>query len=202
MAKELMMMKLSTNRKIGVFSQSNYGKTYLVKSLIEFICRSGGRVVVYDTDHMDSRFKFSSVKGCKVFKPATGRECDPKYLDWFLTQMKAKYSDFYVFIDDLDSFFDEHSSLGFDFGELKSLASKGRHQRIGLIYATKMCSFLPTQIIQNTNLFYIGSFPTAKSIKQIDKVVSMDDILKLNYASHEFIEIDAENNYTKRIVIA
>jgi len=195
------MTKFSVNRKIGVFAISNAGKTYLIKSIIEYLCSQGEQVVIYDTDHMDgNKFDFTGIKGCHPFNPKVGMEDNPEYLNKFLTVIKSKYSNFYLFIDDVDSFFDEHGANAFDFGELKSLASKGRHQRIGLIYASKMASFLPSQLIQNTNLFYVGTFPTERSIKQLDKIVSFKEIHGLNFEAHEFLEIDAENNFKKRVV--
>lgn len=196
------MANFSVNRKIGVYAQSNYGKTWLIRELIKYYASNGVPVVVYDTDHMDLKYKFSAIKNCIVFQPAVGKEDDPQYLNKFLNVLKSKYSNFMVFIDDLDSFFDSNSALSFEFEALKSAASKGRHQRMGLIYASKMAAYIPTQLVQNTNLFYIGSFPTAKSIKSIDKIVSFDDIKKLDYQQHEFIEIDCEQNFAKRLVKA
>ena len=197
------MPKITTNRKIGVFAISNAGKTYLVYKLIGFLCGRGERVIMYDTDHMDkNKFAFSKIKGCSVFDPAIGKENNPNYFNKFLMVVKSQYSNCWLFVDDIDSFFDEHGQNAFEFGELKSLASKGRHQRMGFIYASKMASFLPSQLIQNTNLFYIGTFPTEKSIKPIEKIVSFDEVHALSFEKHEFLEIDADNNFKKRVVIA
>jgi hypothetical protein len=194
------MVKISTDRKIGIYAQSSYGKTWLAKRIIEFICKNNGRVVVYDTDYNDSKYHFSDIKNCHVFKPDNRNNDNPKYLNEFLLEIRQNYSDLFIFIDDIDVFFNKSSVLSFDFAELKDAASRGRHQRIGLIYTSKIASYIPTQLVQNTNLFYIGVFPTLKSVKSLDTIVDYEDIKKLDYNKHEFLEIDGMNNYSKRVV--
>ena len=194
------MPELSTDRKIGVYAQSNYGKTYLVRKIISYICSNGKAVIVYDTDYNDRKFKFSEIENCHVFKPDNKNNDNPKYLNEFILEIRQRYKDLFIFIDDIDVFFNKSSVLSFDFAELKDAASRGRHQRIGLIYTSKVASFIPTQLVQNTNLFYIGVFPTLKSMKALDSIVSYEDIKKLDYNKREFLEIDGFNNFKKRIV--
>lgn len=200
------MPSIDTNRKIGIFAQSNAGKTYLVMKLIRYICSNGDNVAIYDTDHMDrNKYDFSGISGCYVFNPAIGKEDNPTYLNKWLLAIKASKrpgTKLFVFIDDIDSFFDEHNANAFDFGELKNLASKGRHQGIGILYASKFTSWLPTQLIQNTNLFYIGAFPNEKSFKKLEAIVKFAEIKALDFSKHEFLEIDVDNNFKKRVVIA
>ena len=194
------MPELSTDRRIGVYAQSNYGKTWLVKRLIEYLCKQGKHAIVYDTDYNDLKYKFSEIKNCHVFKPDNKNNDNPKYLNEFILEIRQKYKNIFVFIDDIDVFFNKSSVLSFDFAELKDAASRGRHQRIGLIYTSKLASYIPTQLVQNTNLFYVGVFPTLKSMKSLESIISFDDIEKLDYNQHQFLEIDGFNNFKKRIV--
>lgn len=194
------MVKMSTDRRIGVFAQSEYGKTWLVKDMIKFLCSRGDRVIVYDTDFNDIKYKFSDINNCYVWKPDLELGENPSYLNRFISNLREKNSDFWLFIDDIDVFFDKATALSFDFAELKNTASKGRHQRIGLIYTSKIATHIPTQLLLNTNLFYIGAFPSKTALKPLSEIVDIQEILKLDYTKHQFLEIDAKNNYAKRLI--
>ena len=194
------MVKLNTNRRIGVFAQSDYGKTWLVRDIIQYLCSKGDRVVVYDTDFNDKKYNFSAIKNCYVWKPDLLLGENPSYLNRFILELRKKNSDFWLFIDDIDIFFDKSTALSFDFAELKNAASKGRHQRVGLIYTSKIATHIPSQLLLNTNLFYIGAFPTEAALKPLSNIVDISEILKLDYTKHQFLEIDAKNNYAKRLI--
>lgn len=193
------MVEFSTDSKIGIFAQSGYGKTYLATEIISFICNHGGRVVVYDTDYNDRRYKWSSLPNCKVFSPKNSLATSPAYLNSFIKELRAKYTNFFIFIDDIDVFFNKSSVLSSLFEELKDISSRGRHSRIGLIYTTKTAFYIPSQLVQNTNIFYVGSFPTTKSIKSLIEFISYSDIESLNKEKHEFLEVDIMSNAKKKV---
>lgn len=193
------MTEISTDRKIGVFAPSGYGKTYLIKNLLSSINPST-KIIIYDTDYEDSKYKYSEIgKHVIVFKPDYKYGKKLSYLNDFLENIRGKYTNAIIFVDDLDVFFDEASSMSFEASQLKDIASTGRHQRIGIIYASKQMTYIPTKLMGNTNLFYIGKFTTTRDVDKLKNWVSSDEINSLNPSEHEFWEFDGFTSSKRKV---
>lgn len=188
------MTEITTDRKIGLFAPSGYGKSYLADKLIASITLP---VYVYDTDYEATGGVYFKSPNVKVFRPEDTKSEDLDYLNDYLMVITTKYPNSFVYVEDLDVFFDENNQLGKEAKLLKNIASKGRHHRIGFIYSAKQLAYIPTKLIGNTNLFYIGQFIEKNDVERLRNFVTFEEMQQLG--EHEFWEID-RTNHTKRIV--
>ena len=197
------MTKLNVSRKIGIIAPSGYGKTWAGHVLAGAV---KAPVVVYDTDYEKDKglpqapFAFSSLKNVTVITPSLEKGEELGYLDNFIRQCEAKLSNAFIYITDLDVFFDKGNSLSFETSALKGLMSKGRHQRLGVIYDTKQAAFIPSKVIGNTNLFYIGKLVSLSDRRQVQDYITAEEIAKLDAKKREWWRIDTIEG-TKEIVV-
>jgi len=166
--------------RIGILARSGYGKTRLVRQLIPMASKQMPNVlfIYYNTD-FENLPELKGLKNVKIFTPDKEKNDDLKYLNDFILNIRSKYSNVMLIIDDIDLFFDGNSSLSLKSKELKQLFSNGRHQRIGCIWISKQLAFIPKKIISNTDLFYLGNFVEQQDLERLKGFVDTKQIVKL-----------------------
>lgn len=185
------MTTINTDRIIGFFAPSRYGKTNAIASLIKSIPLP---VVIYDTNKEWSTIPqlidiVKSTKSKRVFVPDAGSERDVEYLNEIISILRSKLTNFFLYVDDIEVFFNDQTSYKHFFGEIKDLSERGGHQRIGFIYSAKEFKYIPRPLISNANLMYVGQFIEDADLKMANR------ILKPHYRSENlkkptFIKID------------
>jgi GTPase SAR1 family protein len=183
------MATITVSSKIGIYAPSGYGKSYLANHIIENIPK---KVYVYDTDLEGTEAIYFKSDNVVIYTPDATKSEDLSELNRFLAHM-ATIGNSFIYIEDLDLFFDVNSQLGYNSSMIKYFASKGRHIRTGLIYTAKQFTHIPTKLRANTNLFYIGKFASEIELKSIKKILSKEAYeayLSLNGNNHEFLEYD------------
>ena len=184
------MVKITTDRKIGIYAPSGYGKSFLADYIV------GGikvPIYLYDTDLEASKgvyFKYSHVH---IYKPPIEKAEDLGHLSRYIMRILTT-SNCFIYVEDLDLFFDTDTQMSKKASIIKYLASKGRHHRIGFIYTAKQLSHIPTKLRANTNLIYIGYYDDALEKDRIKKTLGKESYeqyyTKLDPKKHEFIELD------------
>ena len=190
-------MKISTNNKIGIFAPSGYGKTFLADKIVKSI---KNKVIIYDTDYEASTKKYFNYPQVSIFKPSSAKAEDIESLKDFL-HIELQEPNKFIYIEDLDLFFDANSQNSKGSALLKYIASKGRHARIGFMYTGKQLAYIPTKLRAMTNLMFIGYYDDRiekQRIKEtIGKNIYDDYYLNLVPNEHEFLMIDSINRDIK-----
>lgn len=186
-------MRVTTSNKIGIFAPSGYGKTYLADRILSKITIP---VYLYDTDYEASKgIYFGEVENLHIYKPPLEKSEDIEWLNRYLGVVLTQ-SNLFVYIEDLDLFFDLNSQLGRNASNLKYIASKGRHSRIGMLYTAKQLSYIPTKLRANTNVVYLGYYPDRlerqKIREMLGKEIFKDMYDALDPQEHEFLEINGD----------
>ena len=190
------MTILDTNRIIGLYAPQNYGKTYAMKSLAEQISAhipvfiydtNFERLTAYPQNHQNIYF-------LKATKP--GMQEQPEFLNETLLTLRSRYSNFFIFIEDLDKLIKTNQRIA-ENSEIYKLASDSRHQRIGIVYATKEPVNIPVKLRANTNLFFIGQFLEPSHLKTLSGFVDKAQIKALK--KPEFIKLDRYDNTTEKV---
>ena len=173
-------MELNQSLRIGILASSGYGKTYLTQSLIKQLANQHKEIkyIYYNTD-FESLDMIKSLKNVIIFKPDKEFNDDLSYLNKFILEIRSKYSNIMLIIDDLDLFYDGNSSLSVKSKEIKNLFSNGRHQRVGCIWISKALKYIPKKVISNTDVFYIGNFVEKDDIDRLRGFVNVELIRKL-----------------------
>ena len=173
-------MELNQSLRIGILASSGYGKTYLTQSLIKQLATQHKEIkyIYYNTD-FESLDMIKSLKNVVIFKPDKEFNDDLSYLNKFILEIRSKYSNIMLIIDDLDLFYDGNSSLSVKSKEIKNLFSNGRHQRVGCIWISKALKYIPKKVISNTDVFYIGNFVEKDDIDRLRGFVDVELIRKL-----------------------
>ncbi len=183
-------MQINTNRKIGIYASSGYGKSYLASKISSIIKIP---FYVYDTDREASQGIYFKSDNVKIYIPPIAQSENIETLNEWLKE-KLTLSNIFIYIEDLDLFYDENSQLGRNASEIKYLASKGRHQRIGFMYSAKQLSHIPTKLRANTNLFFFGYFNNDTEIDKLKKIIGTraykEIYSKINPQEHEFLMYD------------
>jgi hypothetical protein len=130
----------------------------------------------------------------KAMKP--GLQEKPSFLNETLLTLRARYSNFFIFIEDLDKLIQTNQRTA-ENSEIYKLASDSRHQRIGLLYATKEPTNIPVKLRANTNLFFIGQFIEPSHLKTIGSFVDKDMVKKLK--KPQFIKLDRYDNTVEMV---
>jgi hypothetical protein len=194
-------MQINTNRKIGIYASSGYGKSYLANKIASIIKIP---IYIYDTDREAINEIYFNYDNVKIYIPPIAESENIKTLNKWLKE-KLTLSNIFIYIEDLDLFFDENSQLGKGASEIKYLSSKGRHQRIGFMYSAKQLSHIPTKLRANTNLFFFGYFSNDTEIDKIKKIIgkrAYNEIYsKINPQEHEFLMYDTLSKELKIIKI-
>lgn len=173
-------MELNQSLRIGILASSGYGKTYLTQSLIKQLATQHKEIkyIYYNTD-FESLDMIKPLKNVIIFKPDKEFNDDLSYLNKFILEIRSKYSNIMLIIDDLDLFYDGNSSLSVKSKEIKNLFSNGRHQRVGCIWISKALKYIPKKVISNTDVFYIGNFVEKDDIDRLRGFVDVELIRKL-----------------------
>jgi hypothetical protein len=190
------MTILDTNRIIGLYAPQNYGKTYAMKALAMQISEHIP-VFVYDTNFERLTAYPQNRKNLyflKAMKP--GLQEKPSFLNETLLTLRARYSNFFIFIEDLDKLIQTNQRTA-ENSEIYKLASDSRHQRIGIVYATKEPTNIPVKLRANTNLFFIGQFIEPSHLKTIGSFVDKDMVKKLK--KPQFIKLDRYDNTVEMV---
>lgn len=189
-------MQLDTNRIIGFYAPQNYGKTYLMSKLVDLIS-DHIKVFVYDTNferltaYPQGKSNISFIKA----KTVSNQE-KPEFLNTAIMLLRSNYSNFYLVIEDIDKLV-ESSHKTKETLEIFKLASDSRHQRIGIIYATKEPTNIPVKLRSSTNLFFIGQFIEPAHVKTLSNMVDKKMLKMLN--KPEFLMLDRYTNEVKKI---
>lgn len=182
-------MKLSTNRIIGVYAPPNYGKTYLMRWLLTYIAPKVP-VFVYDTNFERTAAYSGLNENIQFIKsPKVSEQATPKFLNKAILYLRSHYSNFYLVIEDIDKLIDTPSKTK-DTLEIFKIASDNRHQRIGLIYASKTPTNIPVILRSSTSLFFFGSFIEPAFTKYIGQMIDKKKLSKIK--SPEFIMLDRD----------
>lgn len=173
-------MELNQALRIGILASSGYGKTYLTQTLIKQMATQHKEIkyIYYNTD-FESLPMIRGLKNVIIFEPDKELNDDLGYLNTFILDMRSKYSNCMLIIDDLDLFFDGNSSMSLKSKELKNLFSNGRHQRFGCIWMSKALKYIPKKVISNTDVFFIGNFVEKDDIDRLRGFVDINIIRKL-----------------------
>ena len=196
MINEVIKMQLDTNRIIGFYAPQNYGKTFIMSKLVFEIAKHIP-VFVYDTNferltaYPQSTKNISFVKAKNVLNQEK-----PEFLNTTITYLRAHYTNFYFVVEDIDKLI-ETSHKTKETLEIFKLASDSRHQRIGLIYATKEPTNIPVKLRSNTNLFFIGQFIEPAHVKTLAEIVDKKELKKLK--KPEFLMLDRYTNNVKKV---
>lgn len=171
-------LELDTNRVIGLYAGQNYGKSFLTKWLITQIAPHVP-VFIYDTN-FEGKDLYAGI-GNNVFLIKSIKKSEmelPKTLNDAILKLRAKSSNFFIVIEDLDKILN-HANRTDDTLEIFKLASDSRHQRIGIIYLTKEPTNIPVKLRSNTNLFFFGSFIEPSHLKYIGEIVDKATIKRI-----------------------
>ena len=191
------MVLLDTNRIIGLYAPQNYGKTYAMSILARQISEHVP-VFVYDTNFERLTAYPQNVKNISFIKAKKISEQEtPEFLNKSILYLRGKLSNFFLFIEDLDKLIKSNQKTA-ETMEIFKLASDSRHQRIGIVYATKEPTNIPVKLRSNTNLFFIGQFIEPTHLKTIGGYVDKKLIKRLK--KPEFIMLDRyTNTITKEV---
>ena len=171
-------MILDTNRIIGFYAPQNYGKTYMMSKLVMQIAEHIP-VFVYDTNferltaYPQAHKNISFVKAKNIVNQEK-----PEFLNTTITYLRANHSNFFFVIEDIDKLV-ETSHKTKETLEIFKLASDSRHQRIGIIYATKEPTNIPVKLRSATNLFFIGQFIEPQHVKTLSGLVDKNQLKAL-----------------------
>ncbi len=188
------MVKITPARKITILADSGWGKTTLLKSIIGELSNYF-TVYIYNTDYE----RFPEKDNIYPLKPVFDKVADINYLSLVIERLRAKYSNFVICITDLDKFFDNTTSLNIGSSGLKDLYGTGRHQRIIPIIESKQPRYIPSKLLANTNLFYLGKFTELEDVKRLKGYATMEELTALK--PHEFIEYDKWENVKRHVMV-
>ena len=189
-------MILDTNRIIGFYAPQNYGKTYMMSKLVMQIAEHIP-VFVYDTNferltaYPQAHKNISFVKAKNIVNQEK-----PEFLNTTITYLRANHSNFFFVIEDIDKLV-ETSHKTKETLEIFKLASDSRHQRIGIIYATKEPTNIPVKLRSATNLFFIGQFIEPQHVKTLSGLVDKNQLKALK--KPEFLMLDRYTNDVKKV---
>ena len=189
-------MQLDTNRIIGFYAPQNYGKTYMMSKLVMQIAEHIP-VFVYDTNferltaYPQAHKNISFVKAKNIVNQEK-----PEFLNITITYLRANHSNFFFVIEDIDKLV-ETSHKTKETLEIFKLASDSRHQRIGIIYATKEPTNIPVKLRSATNLFFIGQFIEPQHVKTLSGLVDKNQLKALK--KPEFLMLDRYTNDVKKV---
>ncbi|MEM0050108.1 MAG: hypothetical protein QXW39_06215 [Candidatus Bathyarchaeia archaeon] len=188
------MVAIDQSRKICIMADSGWGKTTLTKNIISELSRAY-KVFIYNTDFE----VFPQSQNVIPLKPDINKVGDIDYLSLVITRLRANFSNFVLVITDLDKFFDKTTPTTIKSEGLKDLYGTGRHQRILTIIESKQPRYIPSKILANSNLFYIGKFTELEDAKRLRNYVSEEEIASLQ--KYEFIEYDKWNGEKRKVKI-
>lgn len=192
------MVTVNQDRVIGIFAQARYGKSSM---LADVLAKIPMRVFLYDTNfeygepnpekpHIQ---RIRSLPNVLIFEPDRRRAKSLEYLKLVFKDLRAKTTNIFVWVEDLEKFFFNKSSRDFDTDELNEMVSSGGgHQRIPFGYLCKQLKYIPLPVISNTNLFYFGQFTEKDDLDRIGGIVSAERIkgLKKMPLPPEFLRYD------------
>lgn len=194
---ELQLPQLNTDRIIGVYAKARYGKTNLIANILKRITQDW-YVIMYDINYEQPKFRGLSFNKHLIFHTPEERNANKlEQLNKFIKDMRTKSSNFFIYIEDLDSFFDDATSLSKDAFELKDLVGRGGHQRVGFIYAAKQPRVIPLKVISATNLMYLGKFQQQDDVQALRNYATAQQLSTLE--NRYFIEYDDWTNQKTRI---
>lgn len=188
------MVKINQSRKIVIMADSGWGKTTLLKTIITELGMSYP-VFIYNTDYEVMPVN----KSIMPLKPDYDKVSDIKYLSLVIDRLRAKFNNFVICITDLDKFFDNTTSQNIGASGLKDLYGTGRHQRILPIIESKQPRYIPSKLLANSNLFYIGKFTEIEDVKRLKGYVTAQELSVLE--PHQFIEYDKWTGNKKKVMV-
>jgi hypothetical protein len=154
-------------------------------------------VFVYDTNFERLSAYPQNIKNLSFIKAKhTSMQETPEFLNATITYLRAHYTNFFFVIEDVDKLITT-SNRTKETLEIFKLASDSRHQRIGIIYATKEPTNIPVKLRSNTNLFFIGQFIEPAHIKILSGMVDKTQLKTLQ--KPEFLMLDRYTNSISKI---
>lgn len=196
-------MQLDTNRIIGLYAPQNYGKTYLMSKLVAQIAQHV-KVFVYDTN-FERTTAYPAIPNVYFIKAKNVvNQEKPEFLNTAILTLRSPPfgSNLFIVIEDIDKLI-ETSHKTKETLEIFKLASDSRHQRIGIIYATKEPTNIPVKLRSSTNLFFIGQFIEPQHVKTLSGLVDKKQLKTLkggNNQKSEFLMLDRYTNTVKKVM--
>ena len=196
-----MPLKINSKRVIGFYATQDYGKTFAIKSLITLILDSGLPVFVFDTNYESFSYAEGINENLKrrlFFIKAENKsdQTNPAWINQMLVKLRSKFKNFFIVFEDIDKLYS--STKGEELDVIRQLASDSRHQRIGIIYATKEPTNIPVKLRSVTNLYFIGQFIEPAHLKTLGGFVDSKKIRALS--KPEFIMLDRNSNTLEKAV--
>jgi hypothetical protein len=181
-----MMVQINQDRGICVVASKRYGKTTLLRSLLAELSQKY-TVIIYNTNYEN----FDDIKNDNLaaFEPDPKRVHSIEYLSKVIKTLRAHQSNFVIVIIDIDAFFEGIGTMTIKADELRDLYGTGGHQRILPIIEVKAPKYVPTKILDNSNLFYIGNFRDLDNQDRLRNYASREELSSLD--RHQFIEVDS-----------
>lgn len=187
-------MEIDQSRKIMILGDSGWGKTTLMLSIINELA-SRWHVYIYNTDFE----QFPITNMITPMKPDINNVSNVEYLSLVIDRMRAKFKNYVFVITDLDKFFESTSPMSKISDSLKDLYGTGRHQRILVIVETKQPRYIPSKLLANSNLFYIGKFTEQEDIRRLKGYISAEEMAQLQ--KHEFWEYDKNTGNKRKVKV-
>lgn len=188
------MVQINQSRKITIMADSGWGKTTLLTTIIKELSEHY-TVFIYNTDYEQLPINSSIIP----LKPDFERVSDISYLSMVIDRLRSKYNNFVIAITDLDKFFDNTTSQNIGSSGLKDLYGTGRHQRILPIIESKQPRYIPSKLLANSNLFYLGKFTEVEDLKRLKSYVTPQELAVLQ--PHQFLEIDKWSGKKQKIMV-
>ncbi len=185
------MTELNTDRIIGFVSPARYGKTNSIARMIQSIDLP---IAIYDTNYewttQPQLRKIVNEKGnIIVLSPRKDKNTDMQYLNTFLNKILSTSTNLFIYVEDLEVFFNDTHNYTKFYGTIKQIAERSGHSRVGFIYSAKQLKYIPLSIINNTNLFYFGQLIEQKDISTANGIVKPEyDVRKIHKPI--FIKVD------------
>ncbi|MEM4067777.1 MAG: hypothetical protein QXV17_13050, partial [Candidatus Micrarchaeaceae archaeon] len=101
---------INTDRIIGVYAKPRYGKTNLIANLLKVICKEW-YVLYLDLNYERPKYQgLSFNKHLAFVNPPEEHATDLEALTKFIREARAAATNFFIYVEDLDAYFDKATS--------------------------------------------------------------------------------------------
>lgn len=170
---------------VGFFGRKSAGKTYAMRRLLAHIPKKD--VYILDTNSEFVEYPNST-------EPSSYNE---DALNDFVLDVRL-HKNVVAVVDDLDNYV-KTTSQGEQF---VNLVINGRHQNIGVIYATRRAAYLNRLITQNSDFLYLGYNMIPGDVAQVQKDVQIPGLFTAYAAvrARKFLKVDVNKRNVKLVM--